>query len=866
MCQRAMGGSAIMLTIYPRNPCLRWKHVILGALTALVVTSISFVDTLATAQCKTPSRPSGLTEVNDQSTFSGVCLSLDSGQPISDVELTLFEVTGPNRQIREVHRSTSDAQGRFSFDKLQPSLHSRVGYRGYVITAVAKGSPDVAFELRNGFDMNGFAMQLRMANGTGSIKGKVVDEQGNTISGAMIQRSLAVPAADVGLRTSKTNSEGLFILGGMPLIDGKPGASKNAYIQISHPDFPMQAFSRPSLDFSNFVLVQGCIVEGVVIDAAKEKPLAGIALSVLPADTKYACREHTVSTDSEGRFRFVLIEGNYNLILEDSKYVAKFNYLECRKGASIRLDPIHAILGGWIVGRVINEDTEKPVVMTATGQGKSERVGVGLFGPDRPMGKLIHTHWLDEVDNEGHYRILAHPGDNFPYLCNLSGSRNTWQTSNLPPVVVESGKETHYDFLYEPPRTPEQKMAKAKAVLDKLPADLDSRIAAILSEFRALNHTVDECEIWCLLLKELVRIGKPAVTQICKELESTNSSAMIRRLAFTLRAIGDPQAVPSLIRAIPKTLQPSSSDYGLIVEDAELMEFMQTHDLDERVSDHFGLRRPMREIYGTLNRLTKRNVDVRPLASISASADQRALARQEKIYYEAAREWADWWESHWQQFGVEQAYSKVNLPAFIERDTSGYPVGLELTENATIGSELSGLVLSPIGDTDKKANFLMDLDTGQYTDWPEALPADDDSAETIEATHGFAAARGFDLMCVAEKNSDGSAEYTLVGIDLELWEIDRHEANKIEDYIASGKLPEGRKLNGQRLLHRDPSSTDEASEVDSCFLYVTKDQGIGLIVLTDFVTAARDITGQPAVPKGVGFHRGVKIDYVQIAR
>ena len=76
-------------------------------------------------------------------------------------------------------------------------------------------------------------------------------------------------------------------------------------------------------------------------------------------------------------------------------------------------------------------------------------------------------------------------------------------------------------------------------------------------EFRKLNHTVDETELWCTLMRELVAVGRDAVPQLCAELDRTTENRMLRRLGFALRAIGDPRAVPALIRAIPRTLLPS---------------------------------------------------------------------------------------------------------------------------------------------------------------------------------------------------------------------------------------------------------------------------------------------------------------------
>ena len=50
---------------------------------------------------------------------------------------------------------------------------------------------------------------------------------------------------------------------------------------------------------------------------------------------------------------------------------------------------------------------------------------------------------------------------------------------------------------------------------------------------------------------------------LIEELERTTADQPLRSLGFTLRAIGDPRAVPALIRAIPRTLMPPGSDFGL---------------------------------------------------------------------------------------------------------------------------------------------------------------------------------------------------------------------------------------------------------------------------------------------------------------
>ena len=362
-------------------------------------------------------------------------------------------------------------------------------------------------------------------------------------------------------------------------------------------------------------------------------------------------------------------------------------------------------------------------------------------------------------------------------------------------------------------------------------------------------------------------IGKPAVMPLCREFEATNEQRMMRRLAFALRALGDPRAVPSLIRVLPKTLQPPSSDYGLIVNDAGLAEFMRQHSIrGDGSGQYFDFGRPVRETVASLNKLTGRTFEGSELASFSRRRDLRSLDRQEKFYYDQAHEWADWWEANWQSFGNDPTFSTVNLPAYAARDLADYPTGLELTENAATDSGSSGNVLTPVGDADHGATFFMDLDSGKGQRWPKELPADDVTPATVEAATGWAANHGADLMCVAQQNTDGRIQYVLVGVGLQLWQMDSLDAANIEQRLKKGKLPEGRKLEQSALLHFDIKSGKNIAQKNSSFLYLTGEQGLGVITITDFVTEARDITGMADTPEGVGYHRGVRFDVTAIAR
>ena len=269
---------------------------------------------------------------------------------------------------------------------------------------------------------------------------------------------------------------------------------------------------------------------------------------------------------------------------------------------------------------------------------------------------------LAAVDKTGRFILRAAPGENFPYFVNTRGVRMAWDTRKQPPVVVKEGETTTYNMLITPEVSPEEKLKAARKLVEALSKKPSDRTAQILLEFRKLNHTVDETELWCLLMRELVAVGREAVPQLCAELDRTTENRMLRRLGFALRAIGDPRAVPALIRAIPKTLLPSSSDYGLIVSDKELTDFMQTHDLDKgKGGTYFDLGRPGREIVGALHGLTGQNFDDAELFSMSLSEDPRRQVLQRRIYGRQAQRWQAWWEANWRTFTDDAAYQKVNL-------------------------------------------------------------------------------------------------------------------------------------------------------------------------------------------------------------
>ena len=158
------------------------------------------------------------------------------------------------------------------------------------------------------------------------------------------------------------------------------------------------------------------------------------------------------------------------------------------------------------------------------------------------------------------------------------------------------------------------------------PKRVSQEIAEAISALR--NTDIGNSKGWATAARKLAQIGKPAVPALIEELDRTTENRPLRSLGFTLRAIGDPRAVPALIRAIPRTLVPAGSDFGLTTDDPELLAFLQKHDLDKRADgQNFSFGMPYREITGALHSITGQrfNEDELHFINLQGTPKQRWL-------------------------------------------------------------------------------------------------------------------------------------------------------------------------------------------------------------------------------------------------
>lgn len=784
-------------------------------------------------------------------TVGGRCVDDANNSALAGITVRLYRVEGRTSPPVEIAKTVTDVDGRYTFTGLVPPRpENQLDRLDYEVFGFADDRP-IGISFFH-FREEEKVVEIRMAREQSTLSGKVIDADGRPVGGATVLQHLVDGRPVPGLPSATTDVDGRFKLDRIAVYRRRDGTAWPTRFTVLHPDHPETSGKAGGLPAEVVVtLPTGCVVTGTVTDSVTGQPAAGAVITARRVDQWV---ESFFATDAAGRFRLVVPEGRYDFLTEAKDRVCiAVTGRECLAGERLELPPFTLINGGFISGQVVNTATGESVSVSDNGK----PIMLGLFGPSQPPGPVISPIRLAVVDQTGRFILRAAPGENFPYFVNTRGVRMAWDTRKQPPVVVKEGETTTYNMLITPEVPPEEKLKAARKLVEALSEKPSDRTAQILLEFRKLNHTVDETEVWCLLMRELVAVGREAVPQLCAELDRTTEDRMLRRLGFALRAIGDARAVPALIRAIPKTLLPSSSDYGLIVSDKELTDFMQTHDLDKgKGGTYFDLGRPVREIIGALHALTRQDFDDAELFSMSLSEDPRRQVLQRRIYGRQAQRWQAWWEKNWRSFTDDAAYQRVNLNV---ADEPLPPASGALGPTARLSGEVIGAVLSPAIEEGQHAWHFYDLDTGYRPNWPTRIPRDEASRHAKQLAD-WASQSGVDLMCVTHRSPDGSETYVLRALGMKVREINARDLRNLDRLIAAGTLPEGRPVD-ELLMHYDTQSQQLVPDANAAFLFVTREGSTGLIETTDRVTRTANLTGIASSPTpGVGFHKGVRFN------
>jgi hypothetical protein len=335
----------------------------------------------------------------------------------------------------------------------------------------------------------------------------------------------------------------------------------------------------------------------------------------------------------------------------------------------------------------------------------------------------------------------------------------------------------------------------------KSQADVQKRVRELIYilRYHRLDARVDE---WAGAIRELVQIGKPAAPEIVAELDRTDRSVTIRGLAFTLRAIGDPRAIPELIRALKKRDLEAGSDYAMAVSDPALMAFMQKNqDLSSGINGTFSYGRPINEIATALVKITKH-----PDAGVL-----RGLARQ--------RYWQDWWDAHSNEFPAEKELQPAPgdrdliEEAGIARFGPLFPTGkdIELGPVHEVELQFDGYV---------NARSYIDFDAGRLYQFEEGISAD----EAKSTDSGGAMLRWF-----RRSGVDARCNGNIIGIDLPLWLIDNRRWDTLPDEVRSRHLLNIGREATNSLVPFGRHDTDYHENQVGTFLFITREGGRGVI-------------------------------------
>lgn len=501
-----------------------------------------------------------------------------------------------------------------------------------------------------------------------------------------------------------------------------------------------------------------------------------------------------------------------------------------------------------------------------------EEISPGIHWPTKADRVVVHSngrseksfkYYLSKIDVEvvKEFDIDEFAADALPD----PGVKVTDRTGEAWFEYVWSDQLTQADIERQRAEVIAKKSAddEQKRRTNATPIDTVDDAIEILTDGPRLEPTM----VWARAIKFLSEHPETSLPALIRALDNEQRDHPISKLAFALRALGDTRAVPALIRAFPRTLLPSRSDYGLLLdEDVELRRFMQTHDLDQGIGGtDFSYGRAFREVTGALHKLTGQRFDEMELNWINliGTPTQRRTAQQQ--FDRVSKQWADWWESNWQDHVHDPAFSKVNLQLTDLSNTRSDVTGKPLAgPNVQIEGGLSGGVIQSVHDTGTRCFF--DLDTGRQADWPDELPSLGktrlDSPEFLD----WARREGFDVAGVTyTPDGDDEPLCCLLPLGLSAWKISEQDHRDLEA-MAHGDLPYPLSNPVKLLVPRRtiPEPRDPQHSGDS-FLFVTGEGTTGVLRLTAQVTNTEDRSGDASggdyLFGNFGFDRGVKYAY-----
>ena len=812
-------------------------------------------------------QPESTTDGTSGITLAGMCRTTVSQMSVN-AKIRVFYITSFSSEAKLIAETTSDKEGHFAFHNLDAPggpAETNQQYR-WLMIATAPGYVSMMVQPNisrmNDKDED---IELHLSDDTATLSGTVKDARGTPVEGAHVFFPTPSAGPIERFHSAVTDAFGRYEISDLApwnsddtkTFDEKTGTGtqvSSRFFTIQHPDFPRTQGQYSAIpQVVDVTLQPPAIIEGQIVDLVTGQPVpnAGVYAQGVArggwAETK---------SDGDGRYSLRMTRDYYNIwAVQPERMPLAIKALKAEPGVRSGGHDIHMVRGGFVKGRILTSSGNPALIP----EGYANKVA--HYGPARPRTGAAVTS--TPINADGTFRLHVAPGRNYIYVMGDGAAAI---------VEVGDGKEVEQDLIVgvgtnlfaadDPDETLARRLREEARIEDEERFEMgkpyqrsstadpnaaptvekpaveevvqsrirrDTPTGKLLTKLEDVNSGPQLFkEPWAKLLRDLISLGPDAIPELIEEVDATNDDRMLRCLGFSLRAIGDKRAIPALIRAIPKTLRPSSSDMGLRIDNDEtLLKFMQKYDLDDRDSgNEYGFGRPVREIFGALESLSGQKFNHRELNFIYRGGLPSQNYARELLFHRNASKWRDWWEQTGSAEVADPSYQKVNLPPLSDNRPSATPLNEVLKSN----SRGSGHMLTSIHEAHTYSMEFYDLETGQFANLPERWHGISLSADDIIGITKWAAEEGFDMMGDEFKDEDGKAVYAIRTIGLQAWQLDNSRWKSLPSKFTPEQLKsEGHLVTGEWLLFRDSESGKIDPQKNAPFFFVTREGTPGVL-------------------------------------
>ncbi|MBK8096381.1 MAG: carboxypeptidase regulatory-like domain-containing protein [Planctomycetes bacterium] len=345
------------------------------------------------------------------------------------VRVTVWHNAMRRGTIEPLAEGFAAADGTFAFDNV--AWFDRYAWGFNTVVIVARAATRCGLLEVRGEDAATDNLDIALAEAI-TLRGVLQDERGKPIAGAWVwptifgDRTEGRPTAWVTAPLlpwhTRTDEKGEFQLAGLPpmpsfkLLAGGAGHART-WVTVENPA------SR----------ITGTLALGGVIRGKVLLPDGSVAVRARVCANGNGIGYGRTTTADDGTFELTdLAADRYKVWAEvQDLTVIACRGLEIEAGTKIDDQVVQLVHGGFIVGRIVDAETGKPIV-------PGPHTDVAMYGPARPDGGACES---TPVQPDGTFRIRAPAGVNEIYLRSANGYNEPRQN-----VEVVEGKETEVEW------------------------------------------------------------------------------------------------------------------------------------------------------------------------------------------------------------------------------------------------------------------------------------------------------------------------------------------------------------------------------------------------------------------------------------